>query len=201
MCTEGRKKLNNSRKPLNQTGIPAQSQDLAPPPPMSTFGDTIVASNPFDDTPPAMQHSHQNGMMNHHMPHPPHHPMRNPAAGHDSSQFMPQSHYANHHNHPNNAHHPSHSSLLNNPHHPNHPNPANLPVPPVRNMMNPSMEGPGGYPGMGQMNNQQPQHVPGNAPMPMIQASEYSEHIPWLDVCRSNYLTEIGLIFSFRRNL
>lgn len=26
--------------------------DLAPPPPISTFGDTIVASNPFDDTPP-----------------------------------------------------------------------------------------------------------------------------------------------------
>lgn len=60
------------------SGIPTQSQDLAPPPPMSTFGDTIVASNPFDDTPPTMQHSHQNGMMNHHMPHPPHHPMRTP---------------------------------------------------------------------------------------------------------------------------
>lgn len=35
-------------------------QDLIPPPP-NTFGDTIVASNPFDDTPPSIQHSHQNG--------------------------------------------------------------------------------------------------------------------------------------------
>lgn len=33
-------------------GMPPQT-DLAPPPPISTFGDTIVASNPFDDTPPS----------------------------------------------------------------------------------------------------------------------------------------------------
>lgn len=38
-------------------GMP--QQNLAPPPPNSMFGDTIVASNPFDDTP--IQHSHQNG--------------------------------------------------------------------------------------------------------------------------------------------
>lgn len=36
----------------NTPPIGMPPQDLAPPPPISTFGDTIVASNPFDDTPP-----------------------------------------------------------------------------------------------------------------------------------------------------
>lgn len=77
------------------------SQDLAPPPPNSTFGDTIVASNPFDDTPPSIQHSHQNGaMMNHHMPHS-HHP----------SQFMQPSHYPN--AHPMSAHGPVQRNMMN----------------------------------------------------------------------------------------
>lgn len=34
--------------------------DLAPPPPISTFGDTIVASNPFDDTPPSSKPMDEN---------------------------------------------------------------------------------------------------------------------------------------------
>lgn len=37
----------------NTPPIGMPPQDLAPPPPISTFGDTIVASNPFDDTPPS----------------------------------------------------------------------------------------------------------------------------------------------------
>lgn len=101
-------------------------------------------------------------------------PPKNASGNHDTSQFMPPSHYPNHHNHPNNTNHPSHPSMMSHPHHPNHPNPANIPVPgqPTRNMMNPSMDGPA-FPGMAQINNQQPQHVPGNVPMSMMQARKY----------------------------
>lgn len=47
----------NANNDTPSIGMP--QQNLAPPPPNSMFGDTIVASNPFDDTP--IQHSHQNG--------------------------------------------------------------------------------------------------------------------------------------------
>lgn len=40
----------NTNQNSTPPGMPPP--DLAPPPPISTFGDTIVASNPFDDTPP-----------------------------------------------------------------------------------------------------------------------------------------------------
>ncbi|XP_055309413.1 protein pygopus isoform X2 [Sitodiplosis mosellana] len=72
----------------NTPPIGMPPQDLAPPPPISTFGDTIVASNPFDDTPPSV---YQNGMMAH-VPQHPHHAMRN-----DPSQYMQPPHYPNAH--------------------------------------------------------------------------------------------------------
>lgn len=43
--------VNTNQNNTPPIGMPPQ--DLAPPPPISTFGDTIVASNPFDDTPPS----------------------------------------------------------------------------------------------------------------------------------------------------
>lgn len=57
----------------SQNVIPTPTpQDLLPPPPTSTFGDTIVASNPFDDTPTisasSAPNSVLNGIMNSHMP-------------------------------------------------------------------------------------------------------------------------------------
>ncbi|XP_022256867.1 pygopus homolog 1-like isoform X1 [Limulus polyphemus] len=45
----------NKKRRTSNTGVPTQTSpslpDLVPPPPMSGYGDTIVASNPFDDTP------------------------------------------------------------------------------------------------------------------------------------------------------
>lgn len=65
--TQPKKRRKNA---ANQNTTPTPTpQDLLPPPPNSTFGDTIVASNPFDDTPTISTPSiHHNGMMNPHMP-------------------------------------------------------------------------------------------------------------------------------------
>nr|CAD7416833.1 unnamed protein product [Timema poppensis] len=62
------------------SGPPAQPpppiiQDLLPPP-LTGYGDTIVASNPFDDSPPQVSMSHSHHMhMNHHHHHHHHHHM------------------------------------------------------------------------------------------------------------------------------
>lgn len=75
-----RKNANTANPPINTTPTPTP-QDLLPPP-LSGFGDTIVASNPFDDAPsmnPSPM-SHMGGMhpgMNPHMhPHMGGGPMR-----------------------------------------------------------------------------------------------------------------------------
>lgn len=59
---------------IQQPTAPPTPADLLPPP-LTGYGDTIVASNPFDDTPPqssslnSMNHMNMN---HHHHPHPPH---------------------------------------------------------------------------------------------------------------------------------
>lgn len=61
--------------------------------------------------------------------------------------------------------HPHHPSQFMQPSH--YPNAHPMQTQVQRNMMNPAMESP--YP----MNNQQPPHVPGNGPMPMMHASKF----------------------------
>lgn len=63
-----RKNANAASTPINTTPTPTP-QDLLPPP-LTGYGDTIVASNPFDDTPvnpPPMSHMGMHPGMNPHM--------------------------------------------------------------------------------------------------------------------------------------
>lgn len=67
-----RRKTNaNAANNAIQPTPPPTPADLLPPP-LSGYGDTIIASNPFDDTPPQNSMSSMNHMhMNHHHPHMP----------------------------------------------------------------------------------------------------------------------------------
>lgn len=168
--------------------------DLAPPPPISTFGETIVASNPFDDTPPSnmSHHSHHNGMMSQHMnmsfPNKNgvgYHPMNHhPGPG---GPFPPQKPNFNRDDkmcYPDQPQPPQ--QMPGAP--PLRPQMGMNPDPSMRNgfPMNAGMDS--GYP----MNNQQmPPHGPGNVSMPpMMHASKFSfrEWIKLWSVFPSHYI-------------
>lgn len=53
------KKKRRGSTASNPTQASPSLPDLVPPPPLTGFGETIVASNPFDDTPPANPALHQ----------------------------------------------------------------------------------------------------------------------------------------------
>lgn len=72
-----RKTAANANNAIQPTPPPTPADLL--PPPLTGYGDTIVASNPFDDTPPPssmssmnMAHMSHMGMNPHHHPHHPH---------------------------------------------------------------------------------------------------------------------------------
>lgn len=77
-----RKAAANANNAIQPTPLPTPADLL--PPPLSGYGDTIIASNPFDDTPSpssmnSMSMAHINHMnMNHHHPHHHPHPHMNP---------------------------------------------------------------------------------------------------------------------------
>lgn len=147
------KKRRKTAANANVTQTPT-TQDLLPPPPTSTFGDTIVASNPFDDTPTvsvsSVPNSMHNGMMNSHMApvmgmhmngpphmHHPNSPLHQHLSHGPPPSHLPPSHMNHPHGmppHPGNhhqPHHPMHSV------HPMHPNQTPSPH------MHPGMIGPG----------------------------------------------------------
>lgn len=86
-----RKTAANAANAAIQPTPPPTPADLLPPQPLSGYGDTLIASNPFDDTPPStpsmnMQHMaphphHMNMSPHHHPAHPPHHMNHHPPPG------------------------------------------------------------------------------------------------------------------------